>query len=42
MRLKTLKAVGATARWIEKILEVRLPMEALNGLRAGEPGRLGK
>jgi hypothetical protein len=33
MRMKTMKAVGAAARWIGKLLEVRLPMEALNGLR---------
>ena len=33
MRMKTIKAAGVAARWIGKILDVRLPMEALNGLR---------
>jgi hypothetical protein len=33
MRMKTRKAANAAARWIGKLLEVSLPMEALNGLR---------
>jgi hypothetical protein len=33
MRKKTTKAVRAAAQWIGKVLEVRLPMGAVNGLR---------
>lgn len=33
MRMKTIKAWGSVARWIQRVLEVRLPMAALYGLR---------
>ncbi len=33
MRMKLISAVRAPARWILKILEVRVPMDAVNGLR---------
>jgi hypothetical protein len=33
MRMKTIKALRTVARWIQRILEVRLPMGALYGLR---------
>ena len=33
MRMKTIKAVRAAARWIQRVLEVRVPMGAVNGLR---------
>lgn len=33
MRMKTVKAVRAVANWIQILLEVRLPMGALYGLR---------
>ena len=33
MRMKTVKAVRAVAHWILRLLEVRLPMAASNGLR---------
>jgi hypothetical protein len=33
MRMKTMKALKMTAHWIERVLEVRLPMDALYGLR---------
>lgn len=33
MRMKTIKALGMVARWIQRVLEVRLPMDALYGLR---------
>jgi hypothetical protein len=33
MRTKTIKALRTVARWIQRILEVRLPMAALYGLR---------
>ena len=33
MRMKTTKAAATAARWIQRVLEVRLPMGALNGLR---------
>jgi hypothetical protein len=33
MRTKIMKAVGAAAAWIPRILDVRLPMAALYGLR---------
>jgi hypothetical protein len=33
MRMKTIKTLGAVARWIQRVLEVRLPMDALYGLR---------
>jgi hypothetical protein len=33
MRMKTMKALRTTARWIQRVLEVRLPMDALYGLR---------
>jgi hypothetical protein len=33
MRMKTVKAVRAAAKWIEILLEVRLPIGASYGLR---------
>jgi hypothetical protein len=33
MRKRTIRAVRAMAGWIERILEARLPMRAVNGLR---------
>jgi hypothetical protein len=33
MRMKTVKAARAAANWIQRILEVRLPMGASHGLR---------
>jgi len=33
MRMKTIKTLGAVACWIQRVLEVRLPMDALYGLR---------
>jgi hypothetical protein len=33
MRMKTVNVVCNTARWIEKLLEVRLPMGIVSGLR---------
>jgi hypothetical protein len=33
MRMKTIKAARAAASWIQRILDVRLPMGASNGLR---------
>jgi hypothetical protein len=33
MRMKTIKALGTLARWIQRVLEVRLPIGALYGLR---------
>lgn len=33
MRMKTVKATRAVARWIQRILEVQLPMGASYGLR---------
>jgi len=31
MRLPTMKGLRTAARWIQRLLEVRLPMEALYG-----------
>jgi hypothetical protein len=33
MRMKTIKTARATVRWIGRILDVRLPMAAVHGLR---------
>lgn len=33
MRMETIKALGAVARWIQRVIEVRLPVGALYGLR---------
>jgi len=33
MRMKTMKALRTAAHWIGKVLEVRLPMREVNGLR---------
>jgi hypothetical protein len=33
MRMKMMKTLRTTARWIQRLLEVRLPMDALYGLR---------
>lgn len=33
MRMKTIKAARAMTRWIQRILEARLPVDALYGLR---------
>jgi len=33
MRRKTVNVVRAAARWIERLLEVRLPMDVVAGLR---------
>jgi hypothetical protein len=33
MRMKTIKAPSTVARWFQRVLEVRLPIDALNGLR---------
>jgi hypothetical protein len=33
MRMKMIKALSTAARWIQRVIEVRLPMDALYGLR---------
>jgi hypothetical protein len=33
MRTQTIKAIHAAARWIQRILEARVPMAESNGLR---------
>jgi hypothetical protein len=33
MRMKTIKALRKAVRWAQRIIEVRLPMDALYGLR---------
>ena len=33
MWMKTIKALGAMMHWIQRIIEVRLPMDALHGVR---------
>jgi hypothetical protein len=33
MRIKMIKAACAGAHWIQKMLDVRVPMGAVNGLR---------
>ncbi len=33
MRMKTVNVVRAAARWIERLLEVRLPVDVVAGLR---------
>jgi hypothetical protein len=33
MRMKTIKALSTVARWIGRVVEARLPMDALYGLR---------
>lgn len=33
MRMKTIQAARAAARWIQRVLEVQLPMGASCGLR---------
>jgi hypothetical protein len=33
MRMKTRKALKTTARWIQRVIEVRVPMDAVYGLR---------
>lgn len=33
MRMKTVKAARAAAHWIQRVLEVHLPMSASYGLR---------
>ena len=33
MRMKTIKAASAVARWIQSVLEVRLPWDKLAGFR---------
>ena len=33
MRMNTMKAVRIAARWIQRVLEVQLPMGAVSGLR---------
>jgi hypothetical protein len=33
MRMKTIKGLRGAARWIQRILEVRLPMDKIYGLR---------
>jgi hypothetical protein len=33
MRMKMSKALRAVARWIQRVIEVRMPMGALYGLR---------
>ena len=33
MRMKTIKTLRATARYIQRILKVRLPLDAIYGLR---------
>ena len=33
MRMKTIKALSPVARWIQRVLEVRLPMDVLYGFR---------
>jgi hypothetical protein len=31
MRMKTIKILGAVGRWIQRVLEVRLPIHTLYG-----------
>ena len=33
MRMKTVKALRATAQWAQRILDVQLPMATIHGLR---------
>lgn len=33
MRMKTVKVLGTVALWVERILEVHLPMNLVYGLR---------
>ena len=33
MRMKTTNTLRTVARWIQRVIEVRLPMDALYGLR---------
>ena len=33
MRMKTTNAVRTIARWIQRLIDVRLPMDAVYGLR---------
>lgn len=33
MRMKTIRGLLKAARWIQRAIDVRLPMDALNGLR---------
>lgn len=33
IRMKMMKALSAFTRWIQRIIEVRMPMDAFNGLR---------
>ena len=33
MRMKTINMLATFARWIQRIIEVRMPMDACNGLR---------
>jgi hypothetical protein len=33
MRMKTINALRTVVRWIQRVIEVRLPMDALYGLR---------
>ena len=37
MRMKAIKGLRAAARWIQRVLAVRLPMEAACGLRTRNP-----
>jgi hypothetical protein len=36
MRMKTIQAVSTAARWVQRVLETRLPMGAAYGLRTAE------
>lgn len=40
MRMKTIKGLQTTARWIQRVLEARLPMNAFYGLSAVEQGEV--
>jgi len=33
MRMITIKGLRSTARWIQRVLEVRLPMDKIHGIR---------
>ena len=36
MRMKTIRGLLNAARWIQRVIDVRLPMDALNGLTRQE------
>jgi len=48
MRMKMIQAIKTVARWVQRVLEVQMPMAALHGLRTRvrqtpePPGRGGR